>query len=580
MKKNYLRTLSSVLFLYCMTFSPVVNGHTTTNAPGYLSYTNPSFYQPLLENEFKLNNHSTFNRLGLLVPVKQTLQSLWYITMLSKFDHLKSIEGNLGIGYRIMRSQAIVGGFMFYDIKKLHHQRFQQITVGGELLYKHIELRGNIYIPFASHKTYPHKSSHDMVALPGFDVSIGGTLPQYNRLTSHMIYYHFKDRVYKINGISNRTSLQLNRILFLEGQISFDKLRGVQLFTGIKFRYLIGHKTLFNNTLKQKMTTLPIRDLDIITMPKIKQVYTIQKSQTDKYDIEVNDIPPPLPPRTDSNESVLNDTPPPLPPRADSNEDQLNDVPPQLPPRIDEHESSLNGMLPPPLLPKADSHNKEQWQTGDLKQSVRPLNSSSPTSEKGAYLKDIPTAPPLPKNKTLNQASTVDKTQLDEITLPASPEAQTNTNQLKSNTKSLPDTLSEVLVKRRQAIAGDEEHESIDNLELSVESTNSLLPILKTPVCSENQPKMIPTAPPLPSNKNLNKSFIVDKTNPSSKKLSQSIKDMKSLLKSSPINDTHIQCNKFNNTNNIIDSISKIIDLKIDLDSFNTSDNLDNNWED
>lgn len=85
--------------------------------------------------------------------------------------------------------------------------------------------------------------------LHGFDIELGGNLPNFKPLEAFISYYHFNSTNIKpVHGIRIRSNLRLNEYISLEGEISHDRLRKDQtgkdliIFGGIKLQYSFGKK--------------------------------------------------------------------------------------------------------------------------------------------------------------------------------------------------------------------------------------------------------------------------------------------------------------------------------------------------
>ncbi len=93
-----------------------------------------------------------------------------------------------------------------------HHNLFNQITIGSELMFHNFETRFNSYLPIGKkeykiHDEAEHRTGQDFMSgigyyrytrnisyeksFWGFDFEVGGNFPQYNFLKLYSTYYFF-----------------------------------------------------------------------------------------------------------------------------------------------------------------------------------------------------------------------------------------------------------------------------------------------------------------------------------------------------------------------------------------------------
>ncbi len=245
-------------------------------------------YKPAVELALKVGNQRHISRLGTVVPVLQNDHSLLHVTLIGMLDSKSAKEGNFGLGYRYRGEQGIYGVYGFYDLRRTaRHNLLKQITLGSEFLGDHLELRGNIYLPFKKqyevsnikklnakfdgHRTYYFNEVHSSYekGLRGFDIEIGGNIPHYEKIQAHLAYYYFglgSSGTKSVKGFRGRAAYQLNDYLALEGEVSHDKVRHTNYFAGARFNWSFGGQSSKNrlDALDKKMTSLPVRDIDIV----------------------------------------------------------------------------------------------------------------------------------------------------------------------------------------------------------------------------------------------------------------------------------------------------------------------------
>lgn len=121
--------------------------------------------------------------------------------------------------------------------------------------------------------------------LGGFDVEAGMTIPKFDCVDVFVGYYHFpKKDLPTIAGPRIRTNIKLNNFLHFEGEIQYDKQRKLNYFVGGRLVVPIGgNKENHLNTLsklQQKMTQMPVRDVDVISVASYDDSENIRPSDT------------------------------------------------------------------------------------------------------------------------------------------------------------------------------------------------------------------------------------------------------------------------------------------------------------
>ncbi len=249
-----------------------------------------NLYQSQLEFAAKIGNRRDISHLGMVIPLLQNDHSLVHASLIGMLDNKKAREGNFGLGYRLRRTDSIWGIYTFYDIRHSHHRNhFRQWTIGLEHFRDWVEFRFNYYLPRrnqaqlnrttqlnlsydpASNRTYTN--SNDLMvyesALRGFDIEAGTLVPNYESFAVYLAYYKFglgNNQVKKIEGVRFRNSWQINSWLGFESELSYDAVRKTNLFVGLRLRTALSrqpHEPL--SRLDKKMTSLPVRDIDVVS---------------------------------------------------------------------------------------------------------------------------------------------------------------------------------------------------------------------------------------------------------------------------------------------------------------------------
>lgn len=237
-----------------------------------------AFYEPQLSINYKHGHYRHVGRIQILYPLAQRSEQLLYSHIVGLLDSQHADEGNFGLGYRLLSTHTITGGYVFYDLRRTSNQnRMHQMTLGAEYLTLNNELRGNIYIPFSTAKLIARQPilntpstknlilAQTEVPLAGFDVEWSHNsifLPQAKLSTSYF-YFYAKD-VEHIHGPRVRIDYQITKEISLEGEWSYDKARSWNYFVGARVSFALGSKIQSPVSLAHKMTQMPIRDIDVI----------------------------------------------------------------------------------------------------------------------------------------------------------------------------------------------------------------------------------------------------------------------------------------------------------------------------
>ena len=239
-------------------------------------------FAPRIDYTFKLGNKRDISRLGILAPIQETKSGLLFSNIFGLYDSREDFEINLGLGYRELLGNQILGIASFLDKRRSNTGNiFTQGTFSLEYLRRYLEFRLNGYVPIgkkskeaSSVRTFSPRSYLQVSqsgfntekALWGLDVEVGGSLPFLESLSGHIAYYHFNDEDIKaIHGLRFRSSLKLSEYVSLEGEIARDRLRDINYLVGARVHIDIGGKTKRLTPLEHKMTQMVIRDIDIIT---------------------------------------------------------------------------------------------------------------------------------------------------------------------------------------------------------------------------------------------------------------------------------------------------------------------------
>lgn len=272
-------------------------------------------WRPFLELNGRANRIRAIGQGNLFLPLRQDSESLLFADMRGVWTDLKTAEGNWGLGFRrIFPSEWILGGYAFYDLRRSQHgNKFQQATLGAELLNVNWGFRLNGYIPDREVELVPGLNTafiqgNNIVvgrgeerAYYGIDYEVerlfwhmrsadetpnngGGLSAMLSRLDAEVWaaagVFHFDNETAgfeNITGPKFRTELRLYDLpnlgvdsrLVVSGQYAHDGVRG-NVFSGMMtVRIPFGPGGRGSdwqlNPLERRMVTPIVRDIDVVT---------------------------------------------------------------------------------------------------------------------------------------------------------------------------------------------------------------------------------------------------------------------------------------------------------------------------
>jgi hypothetical protein len=249
---------------------------------------NSQAFQSRIEEYAKVGNHRHISRSSLLLPLYSFNNSLVYFNGIAMFDSVAAKELNAGIGVRHLGKEEIWGVFLHFDRRESKYVKYyHQITLGLEYFSSLLEFRLNGYMPLSDkHKLSLHErdgeirlfgdgrasierhstSLHDR-ALSGLDVELGLRVLS-SPLTLYAGYYHFGFSGAKsVYGPRVRARLCISNNLSLSAELQRDIQRGLHGYLGLDIKLSLGKDTVKDiHSLSEKMVSMPIRDIDIITV--------------------------------------------------------------------------------------------------------------------------------------------------------------------------------------------------------------------------------------------------------------------------------------------------------------------------
>ncbi len=269
-------------------------------------------YFPEVQAKIKLGYPRHILRPMVLVPLTQTPIMLTYFHMIGMVDSKPNFETNIAFGFRSLKSDFILGYYGFYDFRVTKHKNYiHQFTLGTEYLRDFFEARFNIYLPLKTkhfigvdhfvkaNYTATHTYSESLgdltyeVVRPGFDIEVGGNLRKHEKLTGvfkAFFFYHSKFK--NIGGVQLRAGYQINKIVNLNIEGVYDNHRKFAGYFGVNFKWNFGYKqSLALSKLEQKMTQMPIRDIDAVTTTDIDRNIVLDTNKEEGFNPVINDHP-------------------------------------------------------------------------------------------------------------------------------------------------------------------------------------------------------------------------------------------------------------------------------------------------
>jgi hypothetical protein len=256
-------------------------------------------WQPFASFEIKPGTNRVLGNGVLMVPLRQTENSLLFADVRGVFDDNETYEGNWGIGYRRMFDEWIVGAYVFYDRRhSAFNNNFDQLTFGAEALSVDWEFRVNGYIPEDTPKpaaggAVAAISGSNLVVRAGversyygIDAEIGLLLCTWGEcdnaeLRGYIGGFHFDNDAPGYPNVSGPRARLEYRIYDLEAlgvgsrvtigaEIQQDQVRDTQCFAMLRVQIPLGrkHRSFYHtgrHRLHRRMSDLIVRDVDVVS---------------------------------------------------------------------------------------------------------------------------------------------------------------------------------------------------------------------------------------------------------------------------------------------------------------------------
>ncbi|HEY1096445.1 MAG TPA: right-handed parallel beta-helix repeat-containing protein [Alphaproteobacteria bacterium] len=261
------------------------SGHAQSYSP------HPEPLQPRIDAGGKWGTERSLGQMEGWMPIVQDRDSVLYGDIRWMADSEESQEGNLGLGYRVMRGNHIVGVHGWIDRRRTDRgSNFHQVTGGIEFMKEDWDIKANAYMPLNKEKEYltsnsghvsPYMAGTGLFvdtngtlveeAQPGGDLEVGYRLPVLeDKIDAVRVYgggYAFMgDRSEDVIGGRIRASVDVSPLLNVGARFQYDEPRGSQGFLEATLRFPFTAKKRFQqHGLRARLDESPERDVDIVT---------------------------------------------------------------------------------------------------------------------------------------------------------------------------------------------------------------------------------------------------------------------------------------------------------------------------
>ena len=231
---------------------------------------------------------------SLFAPLSQDSDTLFFTQMDGRFfTDPDAREGNFAFGLRHVADDVILGGFLSYDGRySQSNNYYDQVTLGGELLTEHFDIRANGYLPLRDEKHVSSdgdilltNTSISMIAIQGYEVPLWGvdgevsarlfeSTDQKHQLWAGIGGYYFDSRDGELDadvfGPRGRLEYHFDSPdspwgVTLSGSVSDDDMRGTRYEAGIRLRWMLSEPgERDTDPLLQRLSDRIYRDPDIV----------------------------------------------------------------------------------------------------------------------------------------------------------------------------------------------------------------------------------------------------------------------------------------------------------------------------
>lgn len=245
--------------------------------------------RPRVDAGAKLGTERSLLGTEAWIPLAQDRDRVLYGDVRFFRDDLDHAEGNVGLGYRQVYGEAVLGAHGWIDRRHTAlGSTFHQAAFGLEILGRDMDARVSAYIPLSGAETYgPSESvsedpylagsrvvfntngSRREVPLGGLDLEFGVRVPAFEEhVDSIRVYgggYRFaRAGVDGVTGWRTRLSADVTPWLQAGARIQKDAERGGQGFLEATFRFP-GKASFRRDGLRARLDESPERDIDIVS---------------------------------------------------------------------------------------------------------------------------------------------------------------------------------------------------------------------------------------------------------------------------------------------------------------------------
>lgn len=240
------------------------------------------------------------------VPLRQNRGSLFFGNLrVVNFNSSDIWEFNGGLGVRKYNSctDRVVGFHAHYDGRTTRAGNyFNQVTLGFESLGKHLDIRGNAYLPigdrrqliadggfvnprFQGNTILLDRSRLFEVALRGCDFEIGTPVPGLQKWDVRAFaggYHYSAEGTPEVNGVRGRLEANPHEMLSLFVSIQNDDVFDTTLHGGFALHFGPGRRTrsLPGGSVEQRMGDRVVRDPNIVVGTSLEVTQTVATDPT------------------------------------------------------------------------------------------------------------------------------------------------------------------------------------------------------------------------------------------------------------------------------------------------------------
>ena len=224
-------------------------------------------------------------------PLAQKSDRVLYGDIRLMGDNDENREGNLGLGYRQIVDDAVLGVHGWIDRRRTqNNSTFHQVTLGVERLGHIIDARANMYVPLNQSRNintpnigqaspylagsgifYDTNGLLQETPQYGVDGEVGYRIPVFQKHADAIRvygggYHFFRDETQDVTGFRVRTEAQINSAFSVGARFQHDGPRGSQGFLEATIKFPFGAKKLYQTDyLRARLDESPERDVDIVT---------------------------------------------------------------------------------------------------------------------------------------------------------------------------------------------------------------------------------------------------------------------------------------------------------------------------